>query len=524
MCLAGAPPTPEPTPPPKTGLETNLEQIDRGPEDRSAQEATRLEDHLLRLASPSQPINLAVGETVFLELDVAIDRPLAGPPVAAVSKSSKPGLSVLPVVTVEREVKGKKTTLTLRYAVRNQGLVGTAKLDLQFTLSQEPPGPNSGAAAVNMASLLLNGQLTQTSKGDIEDDRKAYLLFQGRAAEAYQALPTLHDYLRLDRVDRPPAALGLKAELRPTLDRFVRSRLYADIALARLRAAAAHPDPELEEAAILAIGALTKKPNAVAKKARAIEGLTNAQGLDATKAALLDLRIDEAEGFLDKLRNSGRLNRAELSLALELEGGVHAMRGRKELATVAFGRVRCLDPKWSWTLNRPFFQRAVAAAGNGCSEALKIRSTVATRAETVDGPRITVVCQFGPDPFRLVSGGEIQLWGSGGEVHSAEKIRTSEDGTTLEAEFVDNGELENYAGQVLVRVVLRDLSGVSIAGFGDPDPVPMELTGDPSGAPLPWYTWAIAGGVLAVGAATVGIVLLATSGETRGIGPIGVTF
>lgn len=512
--------------PPPTGLETDLDRVDVSPQAPQQVEATRLEDRLLRLGRADQPVLLPIGDTVFLEAEVSLDGPPQPRPNVVTFRSSKPGLMVLPVVTLENEGSGKKPKVTLRYAVRNTGLVGTAKLELRLQVNLQSAKANDGAAVLHDITLLVNGQLSTPTLADVEDDKRSFLLFQGRAEEAYRGLPTLHDYLRLDRVDRPPTAAGLKNEQRPLLDRFVRARVYADIAAARLRAAADHPDPALSDAAVLALGSLSKKPSGVAKKARAIEGLTNLQALDAIRAALLDLRIDEAEGFLDKLRNSGRLNRAELTAGLELEAGVQAMRGRRELARVALGRSLCLEPGRSSTLSRPFFQRlAEEAKSGGCAQALRIVQTQAERLTTTDGPKISVVSTFGPDPFRLVSGGEIQIWGSGGEVHSAEKIRTSEDGTRLEAEFNDNGELENYAGQVLVKVVLRDLSGVPIATFGDPDPQPLDLSGDGGGGlGLPWYGWAIAGGVLVLGAATAGIILAASQGETRGIGPIGVTF
>lgn len=511
--------------PPPTGLETDLDRIDATPEAPEQLEATRLEDRLLRLARPDQPVSLAIGDTVFLETELNLDAPPQPRAIVSSFKSSKPGLLVLPVVTLEDQSSGKKRKVLLRYSVRNTGLVGTAKLELRLQVSLQF-SKNEAGAAIQDVALLLNGQLATPTLADVEDDKRAFLLFQARAEEAYRGLPTLHDYLRLDRVDRPPTAAGLKSEQRPLLERFIGARLYADIALARLRAAADHPDPTLADAAVLALGSLSKKPNSVAKKARAIEGLTNLQALDAIRAALLDLRIDEAEGFLDKLRNSGRLNRAELTAGLELEAGIHAMRGRRELARVALGRSLCLEPGRTSTLDRPFFQRlAEEAKSGGCTQALRIIQTQAERQVTTDGPKVSVVSTFGPDPFRLVSGGEIQIWGSGGEVHSAEKIRTSEDGTRLEAEFSDNGELENYAGQVLVKVVLRDLSGVPIATFGDPDPQPLDLSGEGGGGlGLPWYGWAIAGGVLVVGAATAGIIIAASQGETRGIGPVDVTF
>lgn len=462
--------------------------------------------YLLAISAP-----LARGDAVFIEADVT---PKGAVEAVVANARSPKELKLAPYV----ELSGNKMIYALRASP--DAALGTHRLFAIIEL-KGPGGALLGTAQIDQAIEIV---APVSSKEAIDAARKLYLAHQSEASSAYDLLPRLHDLLRLDRADPPPAFAKVKDAELEALKKFFHHRLRADIELRKLRTAVDSADPALAEAGLLAIGALSQRPTGTVTKASAIEGETIGRSLELAAAALEDARIDEGEAYLNKLTFSGRLDKSELARALVLLGAVYAARGRPADASKSMGRAFCIEPKLEVALGRPLYKKtfdAARSAPNVCKTPITIGAVTASR---VEGTTILIRAVFSDDPHGLISGGDVEVWGSGGGVHRAEKVRAA--GNTLEATIEDTGELQAYDGQLLLRVLLREVSGVAIATFGDPDPTPVPLDNAGGGFSLdiPWWGWVTAASVVVIGAATAAIVIGSDREVVYGIGPISAQF
>lgn len=289
---------------------------------------------------------------------------------------------------------------------------------------------------------------------------------------------------------------------------------------ARLRERVASPDPAISDAALLSLGSVFTQPTPA--QIKAASGETIERSLNAATSALEAGRLEEAEAYLGKLRTNGRLTTAELANVLALSGALFATRGRTAEEEQSFGRALCIDPR----LEPRFLRRLHAArfdlakrSANACTAPITVGKVTASRA---DAKTVFVRAEFSRDPYELIGGGDIEVFGSGGGVQRASKVRAA--GGALEATIEEGAENQTSDSQLVLRIVLRDISGVVIASFGDPDPLVVPLEGDGGGEGVPWWVWAIAGGVVAAGAATTAIVLGTDRDVRYGIGPVSAEF
>lgn len=515
LCLAAAP------------GEEDLSFADAAPAE--ATDAQVLAAHVAqttRVVPYGPTLELSAGDTAFVEFPVRLTRPLPERPrVVPLGIRAPRGLWVAPFGELGAPTRGG---VLVRYAVRATSAEPGAQLSLQLAL--EVRGPDDAPAGRAEVEQTVKVTASAPSVLEIEADRAAFIALQAVAQKAAEALPELKHYLRLDRVDRPPSPGRVPAEKDSVLERFLAHRLRADVARARLRHAADAKDPALATAAARAIGALSDKPTGPAARARAIEGVTTDQALALARRALDDLQVDEAEGFLNKLRTSGRLEHAELAETLALLAAVSYLRGRDAAAARLYGAARCLDPALRVKLTRPALQaRFQEASGKAaCEGALAVSAVTVERRPADDGVELVVDARLADDPHGLVSGGQIELWGFGGALDKSQKVRAEQvDGAPhLVARF--SGEPDAFSYDVaLVKVLAQDVSGVVLATYGDPDPVsvPVKDLVD-AGVKVPGWVWWVATGVAVVGGATAVGVWAAgrDTSPTRSIGPIDVRF
>jgi hypothetical protein len=306
-------------------------------------------------------------------------------------------------------------------------------------------------------------------------------------------------------------------------------RLRAQAARRCLIAAANAEDRALELAAIRAIGSLSSGPRA-AKETRQIDELTTEAALELAANALDRLALEEAQGIVTKLRRSGRLEKRELALALQILAAIEIARDDEDDAERLFGQAFCADPGRSTILRRRAFLEAFEAAKqtNLCREPIRIGEVHVFRDQGEDGLIYLITATYGDDPFALVEGGDLEIWGTGGGIFAKDRVRSTEKNgqKILIGEIEDNGKMETYAGQILVKVFLRDSSGVVIDSFGDPDPVslPIEEGENLPSVSIPWWVWVVAGVAVAGAATATAIVLTRPEESELGIGPIEVTF
>ena len=513
---------------PSTEPEDNILDVDKPVLSAREKRVQKLEAHVFHQRPATRTLEIERGDSVFVPVEVPLRRrPRGDFAMRIADATANRRVAVVDwLEAVELSSSGRRSRAKGLYVVR-LGPEAQGRLDVRATVLVVDPASDKVLAKKRIVHVVEAKPARATTES-IELDRKAYVLFQKRAKESFGGLRKLHDHIRLDRVVGAPRGVALDDKEREALLRYQRGRLRADIARQRLRAAADSDDPSLAEAAVLAIGTLSKRPSGPAAKARGMEGRSVMQNLAVAKNAVEDLRVDEAEGVLNKLRMSGKLNPVGLARALRLLGAVYAVRGRTEDAARHFGQSVCLDSRLGPPSKRePIFRLFTAVKGTRrCAGKIALTRIRADRTSSSEGLTITVRISFGPDPYRLVSGGNIELWGAGGEIVAAAQDRAEhEPAPVLEASFADTGHLENVIGQLLVRAVAKDVSGVALAHIGDPDPVPTNVAArdDVTVDTIPWWLW-VAGSVAVAGAATATMVFVGSGEDTRAIGPVSATF
>lgn len=473
----------------------------------------------------TETLRIEAGQTLFVkdsfslpeEVFDGVPRDIRGPR----------GVSVAPWVEVVAQ-DGGRTTVIYAIAAERSRQPGTEILEATLVLRNRrgaPVGRRSIAHELRIRSPSVTAE-------EIAAARDTYLEHLEQATQAFARLEPLHDHLRPDRFVRPPPTNRVPDDRLDAYRSFMHHRLRADAARDRIRTAADAGDEALETKAIKALGSLSSGPTGPAKKARAIEGLDTQAALGKARAALADLRLDEAEGFLDKLRKTRALEKTELAQVLVMEGALRYARDREEAAGVLFGQALCAEPGLEPKLTRSPFLKAfeAARAAGACESPTRIQEVSVVRDRTEAGLVYRVIARYGPDPFGLVRAGDLQIWGSGGGMFEGRRAEASPglEETSLVTEIPDTGNMETYAGQILVKVFLRDASGVIIDSLGDPDPValPIQEGENLSDFSIPWWVWAIAGTVAVAGAATATALLVGKNdGEPPlGIGPIEVSF
>lgn len=316
----------------------------------------------------------------------------------------------------------------------------------------------------------------------------------------------------------------LSAESLALITRLLEDSWRREVARGRLRALTLSPNAALAEAAMLALGRLAPRTEATGREPSQEEP---AKELAAIRAQLSELAIERAERGVSRLRRRSDLSRDELGELLALDGALAALRGEAEAAKKSFGQALCLDPSRSSPDLRPpagrLFEEVKSDAR--CAVALHANAPEAYLTSTPAGTELHVRVTVGPDPYGVVAGGAVLLYGGGGGVLAEEKVRAEgADQRTLVAAFPDDPGFRNMAGELLVQVVAKSVSGVPLASVGDPVPVRL-LVGEHEdySAGVPWWVW-VGGGILVLAGAGVTTFLLVPKEEVRGIGPIDVTF
>lgn len=519
--------------------EADVSKIDQPEAPSSAEEAARLERHAtLRL--PSAPVlRIPRGQTGFIEVEVTLLRPPKGRVDARLTDQKQDrGVAFASWAEVTEPAEKGRTKISVLYAIRVAPATEEGRYEISATLgafdlaaSKAPDrGPNAllGRKSLEHTVEVIGPAFDLAA---VELDRRAYAHHQGLAIEAHGKLGSLRDQFALDRVDPAPAPERRSEAEAERVRTFLHHRLRADVALERLRAAASRsPDVEIATAALRALGSSSRRLSGPAARASTIEGKTTAEALASIAALIEALRLDEAEATLGKLRNGGKLSKDELSRTLVMLGGVNAARGRDADARRFFGQALCIDPKlvpaFRHALMLGRFEEARRTPG-ACARPTSIDGVTAYHAPLDHGVGFLVRASFGPDPEHLVAGGDIELWGTGGGRYKAEKVRADPGtGGRLEARFTDPGGLENYAGDLLVKVLLRDVSGVVVATFGEPDPTPVALGRlEGAGEPLlPLWAWLVLGGVAVAGAVSALVIVRSNRETKQGLGPFSVEF
>ncbi|MBI2378786.1 MAG: hypothetical protein HYV07_32630 [Deltaproteobacteria bacterium] len=506
----------------------DLSKVDKSPDELRAEaeasDAARLAAWI-EVAGEAGALQIARGDARFLTVEIPLKRrPTSGTAFWRVLPEAQEGATLGPWVEhvtfledKRRVIARGRVAILVDAASRSKARV-VARLEAREKESWSVLGEARVAFTVDVKPATATEQ-------DIDDARRAHGIFVARARAALERLPELTAYLRLDSMDPPPASTN--ADSLPSVEAFLAARLRAAIAEGRLRAAAELPDPELAERAVLALGSL-RRGDADPLETAAAEKRSNAENLAIARRRVDALSLDSAETLLSKLRKRGQLVRGELEEALILLGCIHAARGMEDRAKKAFGQALCLNPNAKLSTTRVPMVRAFESvrAQAPCPEGINPGEPFAVLVTESGGTYLDVTLPFGPDPHELVSGGDVEVFGPGGDVMLKASTR-AEHGKLVARFGLTDSIAADIRARVLVRAVAKETSGVAIFTLGaeEPKSVPVERVEAPSTVSrIPWWVW-VAGGAGVVGVTAVVIAAASSGGApSRTIGPVGITF
>ncbi len=509
-------------------LPNRLQFLERKPKKPASQDDDKLlEQHIVRVRSHPSRLETIEGDTVFFELELDFAHTDSGFEAGLTSRGKAPGIQWIPWVhIVDARRDGPRTQATLRVALR-AGIARRAPYRLSATLAVYTKDGSKTLWRKDVQVELRVWPHETTSKA-LALDRRAFLFFQKRAKTVYEKLQDHRHRLSLSEMTRPPPARSVPEEKWPSVVQFFEHRVRAETAYHRLRKAADSRDPTLARQAIMALAALADEaPGPNGPRFSNQKHLKPQQTLKSAKRALQDLRFRKAETLLQSAKLSGQLNRTEFAQTFQLLALLYAAKNQQHQAEKHLGQALSAAP----TLKNPFLRRffrhwiETTKAKLRTQKPIEIRKVRAQRFRSHEGPKLLVSAEFGPDPWSLIAGGDIEVWSGGGQVESVKQIRAQNG--SLSATFSDSAQVRNYAGDLLVKVLVKEISGTVIAGFGEPSPIAIaveEAEALDTTWSIPWWAWLAASGAAIAGAATLGIVLADGNDVERGIGPVTVSF
>ncbi|MBI4818577.1 MAG: hypothetical protein HY791_20080 [Deltaproteobacteria bacterium] len=510
------------------GTKEDLSKFDKSPEqlrsEEEAKEEARLSAWLEVSSEPAPTLAIGRGDARFVRVDVPIKRRPNGPIFWRVLSEAQDGAVVSPWIESLSFVEEKKRLFARgRYALLVEP---NAKPRASFAGKIEIREKDTWSV-IGEARIVATVEVkpAEYNAAEVEDLRRAYGIFSTKARNALDRLPELSAYLRVDGMDGPPASTS--SESLPKVEAFLAARVRAAIAERRLRAAADGTDPTVAEQAVLALGSLRKSTEG-SNAGAAADRRSNAENLAIARKLVDALSFEEAELLLTRLRTRGQMIQSELEEVLLLLGAVYSAKGLDDRAKKAFGQALCLNPAAKSPSSRPPMSRAFEAVRvtEPCPEGVKPKEPRAVLVSDPRGTHLDVSIAFGPDPHELVSGGEIDIFGPGGDVML--KASSRAEGSVLSARFELTESIANdIRSRVLARIVAKEISGISVFSLGTEQPlsIDVERAEKPSTvSTMPWWIW-VAGGAGIIGISA--IVVAAASGSdsgSRAIGPVGVTF
>jgi hypothetical protein len=511
---------------PAQNADPDLEFLERAPSGETDTDPGTQESILIPTWTEGQEIRLEPGATMRVEriLEKGNDRWLA-------STKATNHIQVASLASVAFVTQSDRGTI-LSYFIRVSTKAKTGRFSLQGGLLVRDENNRIKLQIPVRHSVTVFRPAS--SERELEALGNAFRHHQKEAKDIRDALPRSKAWLSMDALQTPSSSTRLDPAEKSAVHRFLEHRLFASTARDRILGVAESPLSALQAKAVREIGGLTNGPSGTQAAALAVDGLSVRDAIEKARLALDDLDIDTAEGFLEKLRKRDLQDKHSLALVLRLLGAVHEVRGRTREAEKTLQQALCLEPKLQEPLTRPYFHPALTAATQSpaCKQAAAFGSASAMYVGEEIPSEVRLRIQFGPDPYELVSGGFITVFGpGGGRLHGgrAEAVTSSKDRSrALELRFEDPMPYEKPFERLFVSASAVELSGTEIFSTGSPHLLEVRVGGDrPSlSEGIPWWVWAVAGGVAVAGGTVLGVVLAGSSdgAPNQGIGPIGASF
>jgi hypothetical protein len=512
---------------PSEGDDIDIRHFDKSPKSRKAQKTEKFRNHIGPVQASQRDIQLPTGDTYFgkLQLPLKPDLDLPNVQIKIVPTTKSKAFLIFEYPVQVALLSNTKNRLEIIYAIQNKTSTPIGKYAVRLNVEI-----HAHKTKKRLLKKKIYHRIKITSPNAIQDtttlDHQAFDYFQKQAMEKKRGLGKMRQELSMQSIRYQ--VIDLSKKDRPLIRAFLYDRIRADVAYRRLKQRAQSKTSAFRIQAIRALANLAHFDDQAKRRLR-YQLSEPDLSLKHALLALEDFDFHDSHLLASRARNSGKLNRKTLSRALAVLAAIELIRKPKSpKVRPLVGQAFCLNPKLKTPIRLSMVKREFEDMRKSppCPNGIIVGQVVATRRIENGLNMVDVTGEFGPDPYELVSGGNIELWGAGGEIIETAKIRARHgEKNTLISSFEDRGDIQNYVGQILIRLLVKDLSGVDVAVFGQDEAIPIDI--DESNLSftrhIDWWMWALAGAVILAGSATA-ILSVVDTDPQRGVGPISIRF
>ncbi|MEE2903062.1 MAG: hypothetical protein VYC39_12075 [Myxococcota bacterium] len=256
---------------------------------------------------------------------------------------------------------------------------------------------------------------------------------------------------------------------------------------------------------------------------------TPQSSLKAAVKKLLRYELSDALYLAKFARNSGKLDITLLAKSLLIIGGIQLLGATDSQSAIdTVNKAFCLKMDLDFPLASTRLAQALAKikSSNLCKQKLNIQQVKARRFIEDGNNMVEVTGLFDPDPYKMVSGGTIELWGAGGDIIESAQIRAEREPINrVVSTFEDRGDIQNYVGDILIRIIVKDVAGTELAYYGRTDPIALSIDESSISIVDRWGPWLwVLTGIAITSAGLFAYSHFSSQEAERGIGPVTIRF
>ena len=256
---------------------------------------------------------------------------------------------------------------------------------------------------------------------------------------------------------------------------------------------------------------------------------TPQSSLKAAVKKLLRYELSDALYLAKFARNSGKLDIALLAKSLLIIGGIQLLGAPESQSAIdTVNKAICLEKDLDFPLASIRVAQTLETikSRNLCKQKLNIQQVKARRLIEDGNNMVEVTGLFGPDPYKMVSGGTIELWGAGGDIIESAQIRAERGSLNrVVSTFEDRGDIQNYVGDILIRIIIKDVAGTELAYYGQTEPIALSIDESSISIVDRWGPWLwILTGIAVTSAGIFTYSHFSSQEPERGIGPVTIRF
>ena|GEM_PF-6499564 len=418
----------------------------------------------------------------------------------------------------------RKNDIKVTYAIKSRGKSQLRRYSLRFSISIFREASKKAVRVKNLRHLIE----TVAPEVQIRSPRfiaQTHNYFQNLASEIRNELPA---GTKSPSMRSLPSSL-YKQQLPRTWSRhFFSHRLKASIAERELYKILKSSKEHDRDDVLKAILDLRYFENSIQNRLSPYT-TTPQSALQASVNKLLRYELSDALYLSKFARNSGKLEIHLLAKSLLIIGGIQLLGAPNSQSAIAtLSKAICLKKNLDFPLASLQVAQTLETikSSNLCKQKLNIQQVRARRFIEDGANMVEVTALFGPDPYKMVSGGTIELWGAGGDIIESAQIRAERGAINrVVSTFEDRGDIQNYVGDILIRIIVKDVAGTELAYYGQTEPIALGIDESSISIVDRWGPWLwILTGIAVTSAGLLTYSHFSSQEPERGIGPVTIRF